>query len=143
MVEGAREYLNAFAEVPRCIASSSPLERIDVCLVTLGLAEWFEGRVFSASQVARGKPHPDVFLYAAERMSVPAADALVLEDSVGGVRAGVAAGMTVIGLVAASHIRDGHAARLTAAGAHHVAATFAEAEEITRGYLRTAGGGAH
>ena len=135
MVEGARGYLDAFAHVPRCIASSSPADRIGVCLVTLGLTDLFDGRVFSASQVARGKPHPDIFLFAAERMGVSPAEALVLEDSVGGVRAAVAAGMTVIGLTAASHIRDGHAARLTAAGAHHVAATYVEAAEITHVYL--------
>jgi HAD superfamily hydrolase (TIGR01509 family) len=138
LVEGARAYLDAFADVPRCIASSSPPDRIAVCLETLGLVDLFGERVFSASQVARGKPHPDIFLHAAERMGVPPTDALVLEDSVGGVRAAIAAGMTVIGLTAASHIRDGHAERLTAAGAHHIATTFSEAERLTRDYLGAA-----
>ena len=136
LVEGARAYLDAFADVPRCIASSSSPDRLAACLEVLELADAFDGRVFSASQVARGKPHPDIFLYAAEQMRVSPAEALVLEDSVGGVRAAVAAGMTVIGLAAASHVRDGHAERLQAAGAHHVAATFAEAERISRDYLR-------
>jgi beta-phosphoglucomutase-like phosphatase (HAD superfamily) len=82
--------------------------------------------------VARGKPHPDIFLYAAEQMRTDPRDALVIEDSVGGVQAAIAAGMTVIGLLAASHIRDGHAERLQAAGAQYIAATFVEAEAITR-----------
>lgn len=135
LVEGARSFLDNFAHVPRCIASSSPPDRIAACLETLGLVDLFGDRVFSASQVARGKPHPDIFLHAAERMHAAPSDALVIEDSVGGVRAAIAAGMTVIGLTAASHIREGHAERLTAAGAHHIAATFGEAERLARTYL--------
>ena len=103
-----------------------------MCLDLLDLTDLFGAHVFSASQVARGKPHPDIFLHAAEQMRTDPHDALVIEDSIGGVEAAVAAGMTVIGLLAASHIRDGHAARLRAAGAHYVAPTFAEAERITR-----------
>ncbi len=60
----------------------------------------------------------------------------MIEDSVGGVQAGVAAGMTVVGLLAASHIRDGHAERLREAGAQFVARSFDEVGEITRTLLR-------
>lgn len=135
MVEGARGYIDAFRSVPRCIASSSSPDRLALCLDVLQLSELFGPHVFSASQVARGKPHPDIFLHAAEQMNVEPRDALVIEDSTGGVQAAVAAGMTVIGLLAASHIRDGHAERLRTAGAHYVAATFAEAERISRTLL--------
>jgi HAD superfamily hydrolase (TIGR01509 family) len=139
LVNGARSYLEAFADVPRCIASSSSPDRLALCVELLKLADIFGSHVFSASQVARGKPHPDIFLFAARQMGVDARDALVIEDSTGGVQAAVAAGMTVIGLLAASHIRDGHAAQLEAAGAHYVAQTFAEAEKITRILLRDPG----
>jgi HAD superfamily hydrolase (TIGR01509 family) len=132
LVTGARAYLDAFAHIPRCIASSSSPDRLSFCLDLLGLTDLFAPHVFSASRVARGKPHPDIFLYAAEQMRTPPRDALVIEDSTGGVQAAVAAGMTVIGLLAASHIRDGHAAHLRAAGAQYVATTFAEAEALTR-----------
>jgi HAD superfamily hydrolase (TIGR01509 family) len=135
LVEGARAYIDTFADVPRCIASSSSPDRLALCLEVLKLADLFGPHVFSASQVARGKPYPDIFLLAAEQMGVDPRDALVIEDSAGGVRAAVAAGMTVIGLLAASHIREGHDARLREAGAHHVAATFAEAADITRKLL--------
>jgi HAD superfamily hydrolase (TIGR01509 family) len=138
MVDGARAYIDAFRSVPRCIASSSSPDRLALCLDVLKLAELFGPHVFSASQVARGKPHPDVFLHAAEQMGVAPRDALVIEDSAGGVQAALAAGMTVIGLLAASHIRDGHAERLKAAGAHYVAATFAEAERLSRVLLDVA-----
>ncbi len=65
-------------------------------------------------------------------MRTPPTEALVIEDSVGGVQAAVAAGMTVIGLLAASHIGEGHGARLREAGAQFVASAFSEAEAITR-----------
>ena len=135
LVDGARAYVEAFAHVPRCIASASSPDRLALCLDLLDLAGLFGTNVFSASQVARGKPFPDVFLFAAERMGVPPGDALVIEDSAGGIQGAVAAGMTTIGLLAASHIRDGHAERLKAAGAHHIARTFAEATEISRRVL--------
>jgi len=88
--------------------------------------------VYSASEVARGKPHPEIFLHAANRMGVDPLQCIVIEDGITGVQAGFAAGMTVIGLTAASHLRSGHGERLKAAGAHYIARTFAEAEAITR-----------
>jgi HAD superfamily hydrolase (TIGR01509 family) len=134
-VTGAREFLDAFPDMPRCIASSSSVKRIALCLEVLGIADLFGGHVYSADLVVHGKPAPDIFLYAAKRLTVAPADCVVIEDSVGGVRAGVAAGMTVIGLLAASHIRDGHAESLRDAGAHHVVRTFEEAETIVRSLI--------
>jgi HAD superfamily hydrolase (TIGR01509 family) len=134
-VAGARDFIDAFADVPRCIASSSAPARLAVCLEVLDLQTRFGANVFSAEQVARGKPHPDIFLFAAEKMGAEPAHCIVIEDSVGGVQAALAAGMTAIGLTAASHIRDGHAERLRQAGAHHVAATFEEARDIVRRLL--------
>lgn len=131
-VEGANDYLAEFAQLHHCIASTSSPDRLAVCLNVLGLANAFGANVFSSELVPRGKPHPDIFLYAARQFQVDPAQCLVIEDSIGGVRAGVAAGMTVIGLLAASHIRDGHGERLRAAGAHYVTTTFDEAAHITR-----------
>jgi HAD superfamily hydrolase (TIGR01509 family) len=135
LIEGARAYIEAFTHIPRCIASSSSPDRLSLCLEVLDLTALFGPHVYSASQVPRGKPHPDIFLYAAERMGIDSRAAIVIEDSVNGVQAGVAAGMTVIGLLAGSHIRDGHALRLRDAGAHFVAATFVEVSKITRTLL--------
>ncbi len=95
----------------------------------------FEGRVFSASNVARGKPHPDIFLHAAAQIGVDPRDCIIIEDSASGVIAGRAAGSTVIGLLAAGHIREGHAARLKKAGAHHVATDYVQVERIVRDLL--------
>ena len=131
-VHGLRDYLAATAGIARCIASSSSPDRLAVCLDVLALASAFGPRVYSASMVPRGKPHPDLFLHAAAQCGVAPADALVIEDSASGVRAGVAAGMTTIGFLGASHIRPGDEARLRSAGAHHIARTYADVERITR-----------
>ena len=119
-VAGASAFIRRFACLPSCIASSSSAERLRVSLDTLRLAEEFADRVFSADLVPRGKPHPDIFLYAADRIGVAPEHCLVIEDSRSGVLAGVAAGMTVLGLCAGGHIQDGHADRLREAGAEHI-----------------------
>ena len=126
-VAGATAFIRRFAHMPRCIASSSSLDRLQFSLDLLGLAGDFAQAVFSADMVPRGKPHPDLFLLAAQRLNVSSRDCLVIEDSAGGVRAGVAAGMTVLGLCAGSHIRPGHDVRLREAGATHIARTWNEA----------------
>jgi beta-phosphoglucomutase-like phosphatase (HAD superfamily) len=107
-------------------------------LEVLDMTALFEGRAFSASNVARGKPHPDIFLYAAEKLGVAPADCIVIEDSVGGITAARAAGATAIGFTAASHIGPGHDARLREAGADHVVASFVELDGIVRPLLRDA-----
>ncbi len=135
-IDGVYDYIDAFAHIPRCIASSSSPERLSVCLRKLRLSEAFGRHVYSASNVPRGKPHPDLFLHAAEKMGTKASRAIVIEDSTSGVQAGVAAGMKVIGLLAASHIGDGHEELLRKAGAHFVARTFVEVESITRDLLK-------
>lgn len=132
-VAGAAKFLKAFAVVPRCIASSSSAERLALCLDILGLADMFGPHVYSADLVLHGKPNPDIYLLAAERLDVAPSACVVIEDSPGGVRAGRAAGMTVIGLCAASHIRAGHGDRLREAGAHHIAASWADAAKIVAG----------
>ena len=90
--------------VPFCVASSSRTERLRHALATTGLAARFEGRVFSADAVARGKPHPDLFLLAAREMGMSPDVCLVIEDSVAGLQAARAAGMAAIGLAAGGHL---------------------------------------
>jgi len=85
---------------PFCLASSGTFDRIVRSLTVTGLLHYFEGRIFSADQVARGKPAPDLFLYAASTIGVTPARCLVIEDSMNGVTAARAAGMTVFGYAA-------------------------------------------
>ena len=107
---------------PKCVASSSPLDRIRVSLETTGLLRFFEPRLFSASDVARGKPAPDLFLRAAERTGVAPTDCIVVEDSPAGVAAAAAAGMTAIGFVGGAHAGPELGPMLLAAGARTVIA---------------------
>jgi HAD superfamily hydrolase (TIGR01509 family) len=97
--------------VPYCIASSGDHAKMRTTLGTTGLLPLFEGRLFSGTEVARGKPAPDVFLLAAERMGAEPARTAVIEDSVNGVLAGCAAGMTVFGYAGLVQAADLAAAR--------------------------------
>ena len=85
---------------PACVASSGEHERMRRTLGRTGLHADFEGRIFSASEVERGKPHPDLFLHAADRMGVDPSGCVVVEDSPYGVRAATSAGMTALGYAA-------------------------------------------
>jgi HAD superfamily hydrolase (TIGR01509 family) len=99
-VGGVLEKLAA-DEVPYCVASSGSHVRIRVGHRTTGLDRWFaQERIFSSEDVGRGKPAPDLFLYAAERMGVAPDRCVVIEDSPLGVQAAVAAGMDVFGFTA-------------------------------------------
>jgi HAD superfamily hydrolase (TIGR01509 family) len=124
-VRGIRAALETI-DRPVCVASSSEPARIERSLRIVGLHERFAPHLFSAAMVARGKPAPDLFLHAASRMGVAPAECVVIEDSVPGVRAGVAAGMRVIGFAGASHCGPGHCNRLRGAGADRVLADMAE-----------------
>lgn len=103
-----------------CVASSGTPTRIRSSLGTVGLLDHFAPHLFSAMQVERGKPAPDLFLFAAAQMNTPPARCVVVEDSMPGVTAARAAGMTVIGFTGGSHCRPGDAARLQGAGAFTV-----------------------
>ncbi|HBF97217.1 MAG TPA: hypothetical protein DDW95_01585 [Alphaproteobacteria bacterium] len=85
---------------PICVASSGSPEKIALSLRCTNLAAFFGDAVFSASMVARGKPHPDLFLHAAREMGARPADCIVVEDSLPGVTAARAAGMTVFAYAA-------------------------------------------
>ena len=101
-VEGVREAV-AGLRARVCVASSSAPERLRFALRVAGYEALFAPNVFSAAEVAHGKPSPDLFLFAARAMGAAPKDCLVIEDSVAGVAAARAAGMTVFGFVGASH----------------------------------------
>lgn len=113
-VEGVAEALDGIG-APFCVASSGEPAKMRFTLGMTGLLPRFEGRMFSAVEVPRGKPAPDLFLHAARAMGAAPERCAVIEDSAVGVQAGAAAGMTVFGFAAMSH-----ADALRAAGAAHV-----------------------
>ena len=113
-------YALSWLRGPKCVASSSSLDRIRVSLETTDLIRFFEPYLFSGNDVPTGKPAPDLFLHAAKKMQVPPADCIVVEDSPVGVAAGVGAGMTVIGFVGGGHAGPQLGNHLRAAGARAV-----------------------
>jgi HAD superfamily hydrolase (TIGR01509 family) len=101
---------------PCSVASNGHLDRVRERLALTGLLRFFDPHVFSATQVASGKPAPDLFLYAAARLHTQPDGCLVVEDSIAGVEAAHAAGMPAVGFHGGSHCPAGHADRLRAAG---------------------------
>jgi HAD superfamily hydrolase (TIGR01509 family) len=107
----------AAIDLPKCVASSGTPEKIRHGLICADLYDILAPHIFSATQVKRGKPAPDLFLFAAEQMRASPARCVVIEDSVPGITAALAAGMSVLGFHGGSHCRPGHADKLRAAGA--------------------------
>ncbi|MGZ5880390.1 MAG: HAD family hydrolase [Xanthobacteraceae bacterium] len=134
-VAGVKE---ALAALPyrRCVASSSAPDRLMLSLEVTGLSPLFGDNVFSAVEVANGKPAPDLFLLAAQRLGVEAASCIVIEDSVLGVKAARAAGMAVIGFTGGSHANQDLAERLAAAGAEPVIHSMARLPAAVEQWVR-------
>ncbi|MER9307333.1 HAD family phosphatase [Mesorhizobium sp. M0293] len=122
---GITAFLRALAG-DRCVASSSSVERINHSLAVAGLAMFFGDAIYSSSMVKNGKPAPDIFLFAADKMGANPADCIVIEDSPFGIQGAVAAGMTAIGYTGGGHTYAEHCARLTAAGANFVCGDWQE-----------------
>jgi HAD superfamily hydrolase (TIGR01509 family) len=124
-IDGVAKLLDAL-RLSRCVASSSVPEQIRRKLELSGLLKWFGDNLFSATMVARGKPAPDLFLYAAEQLRAAPSRCLVIEDSAAGIDAAIAAGMTAIGFSGGSHCTPAHALGLQAHGAKLVTANMRE-----------------
>ena len=104
-ISGIEEVLESI-KLPMAVASGSSTERLDLTLGLTKLKSFFNGNIFSADLVERGKPNPDVFLYAAKKLNIDPKRCLVIEDSVGGVQAAKNAGMTVYAFTGGSHVNE-------------------------------------
>lgn len=118
-VPGVAEMLDDLP-LAKCVASSGAPEKIRNSLTVTGLIDHFDGHLFSAKQVTHGKPAPDLFLFAAERMNTPPERCLVVEDAAAGIQGALAAGMRVLGFSGAGHCGPGYEDRLHEAGAETV-----------------------
>ena len=138
MREGVGEVAGAVAFVrslppalPRAIVSSSPVRWIRRHLEHLGLTDAFGDHLYSGREhVTRGKPNPDLYLYAADKLGVAIGDCAIIEDSPVGATGAVASRAFVVGLTAGDHCGPGHANRLRAIGVDAVAASFDEVAAI-------------
>ncbi|WNL41351.1 HAD family phosphatase [Halomonas sp. PAMB 3264] len=125
-IEGASEAITACLHVT-AVVSNSHRRRVEASLAATGLDRVLDGAlIVTAEQVANPKPAPDLYLLAARKLELPPQACLAVEDSVAGVRAAVAAGLTVVGFVGASHLDERQAERLRDAGAWRVIASFDE-----------------
>ena len=131
-VVGAIEFVRSLPpDLPRAIASSSTLRWIRTHLDHLGLADAFGDHLYSGREhVERGKPAPDVYLYAADRLGVDIRRSAIIEDSEVGATGALASGAMVIGLAAGSHCFDGHADMLRSLGVEHIADNFDEVRRL-------------
>lgn len=116
-MEGVSQAITSL-RFPSCVASSSSLERLHHTLGLTHLLPYFEGRIYSADSVARGKPFPDIFLYAAERMGVAPRKCFVVEDSPAGIEGALAAGMSVLAFGGGGHMTQRIRQKLKESGAH-------------------------
>ena len=122
---GAAEAIESL-RIPVCVASSSAPEKLQLGLACAGLDHLLVPNLVSAAFVGRGKPAPDVFIYAVGWMRTPVDRCLVIEDSLPGVQAAREAGMRVAGFTGGAHCPPGHGFRLRQRGAEHVINAFSE-----------------
>lgn len=127
-VVGAVDFVRSLPpNIAKAVASSSSTRWIRGHLKHIGLSEAFGEHVYSGREhVGRGKPAPDLYLHAADRLGVDIASSAIIEDSEIGVTGALASGATVIGLAAGKHCLDDHADMLRAAGVDHIARSFDE-----------------
>ncbi|WP_373236119.1 HAD family hydrolase [Cohaesibacter celericrescens] len=120
--------------IPYCIASGSSPDRLQYSLDLVGLDGCFRDKAYSCDLVAKGKPAPDIFFYAADKLGVSPRNCLVIEDGIAGTVGAKAAEIDhIIGFVGGSHLlgcEDSHAAKLTKSGASHIVRTLAEIETM-------------
>ncbi|MDH2435517.1 HAD-IA family hydrolase [Pokkaliibacter sp. MBI-7] len=135
-IPGIRAALAAVS-LPVAVVSNSHTDRLRLSIDAAGLAPLIRDHYFSADLVGRPKPFPDVYLHASEVMGVPPQGCLVIEDSLAGATAALAAGMTVWGFVGGSHIPPGHAAALRQLG---VAGVFDDMSALPALVQQFAGG---
>jgi HAD superfamily hydrolase (TIGR01509 family) len=131
-VVGAVDFVRSLPpDLPRAVASSRSTRWLSGHLEHLGLSDAFGSHVYSGHEhVERGKPAPDIYLYAAERLGVPIEKSAIIEDSPVGVTGALASGARVIGLAAGSHCLDGHDDMLRELGVAEIAHSFDDVRRL-------------
>jgi HAD superfamily hydrolase (TIGR01509 family) len=132
-VDGIIETLELIT-TQKCIASSSNMERLTHTLGITNLLPYFENRIFSTEFVSRGKPFPDIYLYAAEKMNTSPKECIVIEDSLAGIEGALAAKMTVFAFGGGQHITAKMKYKLQKSGAHQYFERMQDFQDILKNY---------
>lgn len=114
-IDGVWDMLDSLT-LPRSVVSNSAKDYVELALEKLEITHHFDGRIYSADMVPKGKPDPAVYQLALKDLSLEPSDVLVVEDSVAGVTASKAAGLRTIGYLGGSHVRGGLEHQLLMAG---------------------------
>lgn len=130
-IEGVWDMLKSI-EVPISCVSNSAKDYVELALDKLEIAHHFDGRVYTAEMVAKGKPDPAVYELAVEKTGLPKNEILVVEDSLSGVMAATAADLKTIGFLGGSHVRAGLGDKLISAGALALAANHSSLTDILK-----------
>ncbi|MFY0591617.1 HAD family hydrolase [Roseivirga sp.] len=128
-IDGVWQMLNSL-NIPRSVVSNSAKDYVELALEKLSITEHFQGRIFSADMVEKGKPSPDVYLLALKTLGLKSEEVIVIEDSRAGVEAASEAGLEVIGFLGGSHVREGLEDNLRQAGAKHFAKDHKELAQL-------------
>jgi len=129
-IEGILDLLDNVTHFPKAVVSNSDLGQIQSSLTQVDALHYFGPNIYSSEQVQNPKPSPEIYLFAAENLGVNPKDCLVIEDSISGATAALSADMQVVGLLAGSHIVEGHEDRLRNVGVKMMAYNTRELKEI-------------
>jgi HAD superfamily hydrolase (TIGR01509 family) len=135
-IQGMLDLLNKVRDIPKAVVSNSDLSQIKSSLTQVGAMHHFETNMFSSEQVQNPKPSPEIYHYAAVKIGIDPKNCLVVEDSISGATAAYSAGMNVVGLLAGSHIVEGHRDRLKDIGIEMIASSTKELEGIINQCMR-------
>ena len=116
--------------INKSVVSNSSVRTVIHALEVTGIAHYFQAEIYSSELVKYPKPAPDVYQFACESVGCTPAEIIVIEDSISGATAALAAGLTVVGFIGASHILPEHAEKLLALGVKNIASTTEELESI-------------
>jgi len=135
-IQGVGGMLDAIS-LPKSVVSNSDVATVKYALKKSKIEHHFEGQIFSAELVERGKPSPDVYQLAIQELRIDLSGILVVEDSISGISAAKAAGLDVIGFTGASHIRDGYKQKLADLGVGQIASSMPELTSLLQARIAT------
>jgi len=135
LIEGVDKMLDKLY-IDKSVVSNSSLKTVKNALKVVGIADYFSAKVYSSELVAHPKPAPDIYLYACKSIGVEPSEILVIEDSISGAKAALAAGLQVIGFVGGSHILPGHDQKLLALGVDAITNNTQELQSIIQTLIK-------